>query len=264
MPTPELGLRDLPYDCAEAVFGSYLRTLESYQLHSRLLACSRIILGPSAADGAAADPDHTVWKTACAALGLTCWRVEPTWRATFDRLAHEKVEVDSHILEMSDSRDFYEDELPTHERPLLIFHDACTRGWKALAASTVEKMADALHPDEAQTILLKSCRVGFTDLVVFALGLPGVKASGDAYMNNSPLCNAVCGGHLETVDVLLRLGGAAADILNPFPLPRGCEHVPKILEIAAKLPDDAIHKRLLVALEEEKNVESVVAKMGAL
>ena len=71
MSAPELGLRDLPYDCAEVLLDAHLKQLSEEQLFCRYMPYCRIFLGPSFADAAAADPDHALWRDGCARFGLT-------------------------------------------------------------------------------------------------------------------------------------------------------------------------------------------------
>ena len=257
MPTPELGLRELPYDCAEAVFGSYLRTLELHQLDPRLLACSRIILGPSAADGAAADPDHPVWKTACAALGLTRWRVEPTWRATFERLTRERTEFNWAIM-FSRNDDRVQVRTPSEQ---LLY--ATGEGFTTVVACMLEANPDL--ENLGYDLLSSACLDGFTDMLIFLLCVPGIHARRNDVaweLRRKPLLWYAVDANVEVVDALLRLGNAADDILAPMLLPYNDEPYSTVLAKAADKDDDTIYKRLQAELEEKNIVREF--KMRAL
>lgn len=248
MPTPTLGLRDLPYDCAEVLFGSYLRTLELHQLDPRLLACSRIILGPSAADAAAADPDHTVWKTGCATFGLTRWRVEPTWRATFERLTRERTEFNFAIEFWLCERDDRV-QVTTPSDQLLY---ATREGFTTVVAWMLEANPDL--ENLGYDLLKYACSRGFTDMLIFLLGVPGIHARRNDVrpeLRQKPLLWYAVDANVEVVDALLCLGNAADDILAPMFLPYNDEPYSTVMAKAADKDDDTIYKRLRAELEEE-------------
>ena len=262
MEGPTLGLRDLPYDCAEALLGGFLRSLPPHQSNCRLLAYSRLFLGPSAADAAAADPDHAVWKAGCAALGLRRWRLLSTWRAMFHQLT---VDLDTlgwqteyRVVMGSDPSDILYGAV-----------DLCLVSVVALAidagadVNTTDMTRRNLDYFPLRTALHWACLHGYSEIVTILLEAPGMDARKNAGRDGwrPPLFDAIAGNNpkVEVVDALLRLGGAAADIhwtTPEFYQPSGKTILAMAGEINQRLPsgwprDDRILPRLLAALEEK-------------
>jgi ankyrin repeat protein len=213
MSAPELGLRDLPYDCAEVLLHAHLKQLSEEQLFCRYMPYCRIFLGPSFADAAAADPNHALWRDGCARFGLTRLQVDPTWCGAFERLCRERCCLNTFyrnrgkngpVSQMEKLRDAIELNA--------VMHVACA----------VEAGID-VNGSYAPTCLLgrwrplhMACDRGRPEIVAFLLGVPGIDPHVALDPDNnrlfSPLAIAAAADQCEVVDVLVRLGGAAADV----------------------------------------------------
>ena len=213
MSAPELGLRDLPYDCAEVLLDAHLKQLSEEQLFCRYMPYCRIFLGPSFADAAAADPDHALWRDGCARFGLTRLQVEPTWCGAFERLCREGRCLNTFYRNRGKNGPVSQiDKLREAIELNAVMHVACA----------VEAGADVNGPHAPTSLLNRwrplhmACNRGLTEIVAFLLGVPGIDPHVALDPDNnrifSPLAIAAAADQCEVVEVLVRLGGAAADV----------------------------------------------------
>ncbi len=213
MSAPTLGLRDLPYDCAEVLLRAHLKQLSEEQLFCRYMPYCRIFLGPSFADAAAADSDHALWRDGCALLGLTKLQVEPTWCAAFERLCRERRCLNTLYPNRGKNGPVSQiEKLREAIEQNAVMHAACA----------VEAGVDVNGPYAPTRLLGRwrplhmACDRGHPEIVAFLLGVPGIDPHVALDPDNnrifSPLAIAAAADHCEVVDVLVRLGGAAADV----------------------------------------------------
>ena len=213
MSAPTLGLRDLPYDCAEVLLRAHLKQLSEEQLFCRYMPYCRIFLGPSFADAAAADSDHALWRDGCALLGLTKLQVEPTWCAAFERLCRERCCLNTFYRNHGKNGTVSQTEKLREAIELnLVMHAACA----------VEAGVDVNGSYEPTCLLRRwrplhmACDRGRPEIVALLLDVPGIDSHVALDPDNnrifSPLAIAAAADQCEVVDVLVRLGGAAADV----------------------------------------------------